>query len=134
MCFIFINSSYYMIRFTLKQVFIWRPVLTVGEQKPINVQCKDGCWECSVSASLFKTFTFPSSPHLFLSCLYRCATMKPHAPVTLPGQGQTVVCLTRLKSLRPLRKKDPRVGFHFFQPLTSDRIDKTHTFICTHLI
>ena len=70
-----------------------------------------------VSASLFTALTFPSSPHLFLSDLYRCATMKPHARVTPPGRGQTVACLTRLKSLRSIRTKDPRVGFHPFPPL-----------------
>lgn len=54
--------------------------------------------------------------------------MKLHAPVTPPGRGQTVACLTHLKSLRPLRTKDPRVGFHLFQPLASDRKDNKHVY------
>ena len=101
---------------------MWRHVLSVDEQKPKHVQCWDSFWGCCVSATLFKALACPSSPHLFLFHSYRCATMKPHARATPPGQGQTVACLTRLKSLRPLRTKGPRVGFHLFQPLTSDRI------------
>lgn len=79
----------------------------------------------SVSPPLFTAHTCPSSPHLCLADLYRCATMKPHAPATPPGRGQTVACLIRPKSLRPLRKKDPRVGFHLFQPLVSHAVIRT---------
>lgn len=82
-----------------------------------------------MSASLFTALTFPSSPFLSLSDLYRCVTTKPHAPVTPRGRGQTVACLTRLNSLRPLRKKDPRVGFHLLQPLASNRMNITHIYL-----
>lgn len=50
--------------------------------------------------------------HLYAS--YRCATTKPHAPVTPRGRGQTVVCPTLRKSPRPLQLKGPRVSFHLF--------------------
>lgn len=49
-----------------------------------------------------------------MSAVHRYATMKPHAPVTPPGPGQTVACLTRLKSPMSLQKKNPRVGFQPF--------------------
>lgn len=83
----------------------------------------------SVSASSLTALTYPASSNLLLSDLYRCVTMKPHAPVTPPGQGQTVACLTRLNSLRPLKKKDPRVGFHLLQLLASDRMNNTQVYL-----
>lgn len=81
-----------------------------------------------VSTFIYSSYV-PLVTHLFLSDLYRCATMKPHAPVTPPGRGQTVACLTHLKSLRTLRTKDPRVGFHLFQPLAPDRMNNTHVYV-----
>lgn len=85
--------------------------------------------DLSVSASLSAALTNPiiiSSPSVWS---HRCVTMKPHAPVTPPGRGQTVACLTLLNSLRPLRKKDPRVGFHLLQPLASDRMHNTQVYL-----